>query len=332
MIDIIFGADTGWAKFADTMYPLNPREVESIDEDVKSVIYHEAIAQKFLPTREVPKGQVFHKVSTAQKPSPPIVSKDFMPESMDKIAKKEVTFYLLGISKDFFLSMTTIDASRNSPYHRGTIDSLHIREMVAFISDFKERIIWRGSTAFELDPGDIEPNCVGILNTTGVNTFEAGIGLNDETGAAGDIPASVMSGANELIKDKFRPPFVVVMTPYLYGQACLNQNATTMETDIERVLGLVDKDKQSMISRIEITPHLVAAVETGANAVMVVIAPKTPAGENTIEILEAYPVWHYPITISALGIQGKVLWMGGVAVIRPTAVALAEAIDIDGVA
>lgn len=328
MIDIVF--EDKWQGLIDAQYPLNPREVENIDDEVKAVIYHEAIAQKFLPTRQVPKGFMFHKVSTAQKPSAPIVSKDFLPESMDKIAKKEVTFYLLGISKDFFLSMTTIDASRNSPYHKDKIDSLTIREMVAFISDFKERIIWRGSTAYELDPGDIEPNCKGILNTTGINTFEAGIGLDDKTGAAGDIPASVMSGANELIKDGHRPPFVVVMTPYLYGQACLNQNSTTMETDIERVLGLVDKDKQSMVSRIEITPHLVAAAETGANAAMVVIAPKTPAGENTIEILESYPVWHYPITISALGIQGKVLWMGGVAVIRPTAVALAEDIDIDG--
>jgi len=332
MLDIVFGEDKSWASFIDAQYPLNPREVESIDEDVKAVIYHAAISQKFLPTRMIPKGQVFHKVSTAQKPSAPIVSLDFMPESMDKIAKKEEIFYLIGISKDFFLSMTTIDASRNSPYHKDKIDSLHIREMVAFISDFKERIIWRGVTALDLDPGQVEPKCVGICNTSGVNTFQAGIGLNDETGAAGDIPASVMSGANELIKDGFKPPFVVVLTPYLYGQACLNQNSTTMETDIERCLGLVDKDKQSMISRIEITPHLVAAAETGANAAMVVIAPKTPAGENTIEILEAYPVWHYPITISALGIQGKVLWMGGVAVIRPTAVALAEAIDIDGVA
>jgi len=117
----------------DAQYLLNPQEVRSIDKDVRRVIYRSAVAQKFLPTVQVDRGKTEHRVSIAKAPSAPIFSKDFLPESMDKISKAESIFYLTGISKDYFLSMVDIDASRNSDYHKDKIDSLHLREMTSLI-------------------------------------------------------------------------------------------------------------------------------------------------------------------------------------------------------
>lgn len=330
MQDVSYGNE--WRNFLDAQYPLNPREIESIDETVYSVIYHEAVMQKFVPTINIGRGKTTHKVSIAQAPSAPIFSKDFLPEAMDKVAKKETEFKLVGISKDFFISMVDIDASRNSQYHKETIDSLHLREITRLIADYKERVLWRGYDILGANPGALDANVKGVMNTTGIGTFEAGIGLNDETGSAGDGPFSVSSGAQDLVTQGYRPPYDVILSPQLAGQFILNMNSTTHITDIERMQGMVDENGNKLIRKIHITPHLVNAAESGTNAAMAVIKMQTNAGEPTIQIAQSYPVEHHPINISSLGIQGKILWMGRAVVIRPKAITIAEAIDIDGVA
>ncbi|MHA1795223.1 MAG: hypothetical protein ACTSUK_03865 [Promethearchaeota archaeon] len=317
-------------QFLDAQYLLNPQEIVEIDKDVRRVIYRKAVAQKIFPTKQIPRGISQYKVSIAVQPSAPIFSMDFIPESMDKIDKEETTFYLIGISKDYFLSMVDIDASRNSDYHRDKIDTLHLREMTALVADFKERVLWRGEDIKDANPGIINTNVTGLITASGITTFEAGAGGDDATGAAGDGPASIGRAMQKLIQAKYEPPYDVVMTSYLYAQFCINQNSTTHELDIERMNGMTDKDGGKVINKIHVTDHLLNADDDGSASAMAVIAPKNIAGEDVALILESYPLWHYPITTNRLGIQGKVLWFGGAAPIRPDGIALAKDIDVDG--
>lgn len=313
----------------DAQYLLNPQEVRSIDKDVRRVIYRSAVAQKFLPTKQVDRGKTQHRVSIAQEPSAPIFSKDFLPESMDKIAKAESIFYLTGISKDYFISMVDIDASRNSDYHKDKIDSLHLKEMTALISEYKERVLWRGSDILGANPGAINPLMLGICNTASINTFNAS-GADAALGTAGDCIKGVGHAYAQLIVDKMPPPYVTVMEPWVAAQAAQNINSTTFVSDLERIRGLTDTKGTPMISEIHISDHLASAADDGTASSWVFIAPKTEAGENTIEVYESYPQWHYPITTNKLGIQGKCLWMGGVGVIRADAVCLEDSINVDG--
>jgi hypothetical protein len=331
-MDVSFSDAFGDTMFVDAETVLNPQEVKNIDEDVYSVIYSKAVAQKIFPTKQIPRGMREFLFSIARESSAPIFSKDFLPESVDKVTKAETTVKLVGISKDYFLSMVDIDASRNSNYHSTKIDTLHLREITALVADYKERVLWRGYDIRGPDPGAIETGVIGIITQSGIQTFEAGIGGNDETGSPGDGPFTCMKGAQALLNYHYEPPFVVVMTPQLYGQFCLNMNTTTHITDIERIQSMVDANGNKMFSGIYITPHLVNVAEDGTNAAIVVLATKTNAGEPTGFVIESYPLWHYPITISRLGIQGKILWMGSFAGLRPKAIALAAAINIDGIA
>lgn len=330
-MDVSFSEQFNDTMFTDAETVLNPQEIRNIDQDVYSVIFSKAVAQKIFPTKAIPRGMREYLFSVAQETSAPTFSKDFLPESVDKVTKAESTVKLTGISKDYFISMVDIDASRNSSYHKDKIDSLHLREITALVADFKERVLWRGQDIRGAEPGTIDTAVYGIITATGIQTFEAGIGGDDETGAPGDGPFTVMKGIQALLNYFYEPPFDVVMTPQLYGQFALNMNTTTHITDIERIQSMVDANGNKMVRKIYITPHLVNAAEDGSNAAIVIIATKTNAGEPTGMVIESYPLWHYPITINRLGIQGKVLWMGGVAIMRPKAIALAEAIDIDAV-
>ena len=310
----------------DAQYLLNPQEVRSIDKDVRRVIYRSAVAQKFLPTIQIDRGKTEHRVSIAQAPSAPVFSNDFLPESMDKVAKAESIFYMTGISKDYFISMVQIDASRNSDYHKDKIDALHLREITALIADFKERMIWRGSDILGANPGVINPNAKGIMNTTGVLTFNAG-NTDSVITTAGDGIYGVGNAYKALVTGagKCSPPFASVMTPYVAGQLAQNINATTFVSDLERIRGMTDVKGTPMISEIHISDHLSNVADNGTASMWAFIAPKTEAGEDTVQIYESYPQWHYPITTNKLGIQGKCLWMGGVGVIRNKSVC----IDVD---
>lgn len=311
--------------FLDAAYELHPMELRHIDKNVKSVIYSKAVAQKFVPTRQIPRGQIQHRFYKAVAPSAPIFSQDFLPESMDKVPKEEYTIDLVGISKDYFISMRDIDASRNSDYLNDKIDTLSVREITALISDFKERIIWRGEDIASADPSAIAGGLTGIFNDANVQSAAGSLGLggDDDLTAAGDGPQAVGYLADLLLNQYFEPPFVLVMTPGVYGRFMKNIDTTTNLTDMERILSMTTKDKNSLLGGIYTTPHLGKTTDE-----LCLIAPRDPAGNPTIEVVESYPVWHYPINTTSLGIQGKILWMGASKVIRPNAVAVSDDVTV----
>lgn len=321
------------AMLYDASYGLTKEELRHIDRDVKQVIWSNAVAQKIFPTKNVPRGKRTFRYYKFEEPSPPITSQDFMPESMENLRKSEHNIDLLGLSKDYFLSMVDIDASRNSQYVNEKLDTSTVREITAMVQDYWERFIWRGedyqgatryydatSTKATADPASIIGDQTGIFNDSNIQSADVSPDSDDDFQTAGDLPAAVGDLSKLILKKYFKPPFSLIVTPGVYGRAIQNQNTTTNVSDLERLLTMTDKDGEKLLDRIYVTPHL-----GKGNDQMLLCAPKDPAGNPTAKIAQSYPLWHYPINATRLGVQGKILVMGASAVIRPNAFAKHDA-------
>ena len=318
--------------WVDASYQLMSREVQSLDKVVHGVIRARTVAAKIFPTVRIPKGTKKYTVATEIETRPPKFDDNFMKEDTTEVRKEETDFYPAFMHNDFSLYMTDIDASRNQKFYSTDLKALTLRGATATIVEYKEKVIWRGyditgrALAAAIHATTIDTHVKGILNTTSVQAFEAGIGADDNVTAEGDGPASVGLGASDLVVKHYYGPFDFIMTPMVYAQLLVNQNATTRMSDIERMMSLVDTNKQKILRRVHITPHLLGLAETTGEGAILMCDRKTPDGEPTCVIGDEYPVAHYPTTQNQLGVKGKVLWAGVAIVLRPLAFTLATSI------
>jgi len=327
------------AKWLDADYLLNPREVESLDRHVYGVVRNLAIAQKYFPTIQIEKGARHREINIAIELSEPIFTDDFQQENFDEARKTPVDYWLAPMHKDFRISMIDLDASRNiaGQYSDITIDTLNIREATKTIADYKERVLWRGFDI--LNRARTGANSQGIIDTRvkslisppteagTIGTFDA---ASDNSGinSAGDGPLSIGDAMSTLIPNLAYGPYVFIMTPDVYGQLAQNFNSTTHWSDIERMQSMIDLHGQKILEGMDVTHYLIKAAAAADNGSMLMFQRKTPDGEPTAAILEAYPVTHHPTQHSSLGIKGKVIWMGCSANMRPTFFALETSVDL----
>jgi hypothetical protein len=326
-------------KILDADYVLQPREVAEIDKTVYDIVWQNTILQKIFPTIQIKKGMKTHKFIKVSEPHPPVFTEDFMKEDYEKIRSSETTVYVCYMHKDFQIPKVTIDASRSQKYYNRDILTLHISVMVQTLVSYKERVLFRGfdiggrrsSGSFSaIERGSINDNVKGLMNMSGTQSFEAGADANDELGSAGDIPYSIVSGAEDLIDYEGFGPYDVILSPKAYAQALKNRNSTTHETDLERALSLVDMNKQAIVRKIWVSAFLENATDDGTNSAIVVLQRKTPNGHPTCVIGEEYPVRHYPTTQNQFGVRGKVIWAGTLIPIYPEYITIASDIDVDG--
>jgi len=321
---------------------LMEREKQEINATVYNIVWMQAIAQKIFPTIPIRKGMKEHKLTIAKEPSPPLFTQDFLKEALDKVRRTENTYYVVYMHKDFQLSKVTIDASRSQKYYNMDARLLHIRVITRTMASYKERVWWRGFdiggkrdsngdfAALSTVQSGINANSVGILNTSGINTFVAGAGGDAKCGSAGDGPFSLAKAMAGLIADEYYGPYDVILSPLLYAQFILNRNSTTFQTDLERMLSMVDKNKQGIVRKLWVSPFLMNATDSGINSSMCVLQRMTPDGEPTVVLGEEYPIRHYPMTQNAFGIKGKIIWAGIPMVIRPLAINLETDINAAG--
>jgi len=339
MADPISFSDNFPTHWIDADYALNPREIESLDRHVYGVVRNLAIAQKYFPTVQVEKGARHREIQIAVELSEPIFTDDFMQERLDEARKTVVDYWMAPMHKDFHVSMIDLDASRNiaGKYTDITIDTLNIREATKTISDYKERVLWRGYDI--LDRAKTAANRQGIIDTrvygivsppaaAGTIGSFAAAGDNIGIDSAGDGPLSVGAAMADLIPDIAYGPYVFIMTPDVYAQLAQNFNSTTHWSDIERMQGMIDLKGNKILEGMDVTHYLIKAEAVADNGSMLVFQRKTPDGEPTCVILESYPVTHYPTQQSALGIKGKVLWNGCAANMRPEFFSLETAVNL----
>ena len=323
-------SDSFPTEWIDANYQLMPREVQSLDKIVHGVVRARAVANKIFPTVRIPKGTKKYTVATEVEQDEPTFDDNFMRENIREVRKGEEDFYPAFMHTDFSLYMTDIDASRNQKYYNMDLKALTLRGATATIAEYKEKVLWRGyditgrALARANRQGSIDTNVAGIVSN--IQRFRAGIGADDNVTAEGDGPASVGLGAADLVVNHYYGPFDFVMTPMVYAQLLVNQNATTRMSDIERMMSLVDTNKQKIIRQIHITPHLLGVAETTALGSILMCDRKTPDGEPVAVIGDEYPIAHYPTSQNQLGVKGKVLWAGVACVLRPLAFTLATSI------
>jgi len=321
----------------DAEYSLLPREVQSLDRIVYNVVRHKQIIQNYFPTVPVPKGSRYRKITMAQELREPIFSDDFMTEDIDEVKKQEYTFWLAAMSKDFSLSMIDIDASRSQKFYNVTMDTLNIREAVKTIADYKERVLFRGYDILDkartaaIGQGLIDTDVKGIITEATAdgtrNTFSAA-GDNNGINSAGDGPLSIGDAMDSLIADLYYGPYNFLMTPDVYGQLAQNFNSTTHISDIERMQAMIDLKGNKILENMDATHFLIVAAAAADNGAMEMFQRKTPDGEPTALILEAYPVAHHPIQSSTLGIKGKIIWMGRGLALRLAAFSQETAVNL----
>lgn len=326
-------------RWIDAEYALNPREVESLDRHVYGVVRNRAIAQKYFPTVQVEKGSRHREIQIAVELSEPTFTDDFLNENLDEARKKTVDYYFVPMHKDFKIGMVDLDASRNigGKYSDITLDTLNIREATKTIADYKERALWRGFDILNRardaahPQGIIDARVHGVIDPPSdagsINTFDAA-GDNAGIDSAGDGPLSIGDAMSELIPDLAYGPYVFIITPDVYGQLAQNFNTTTHWSDIERMQAMIDLKGNKILEGMDCTHYLIKAAAEADNGSMLMFQRKTPDGEPTCVILEAYPVTHYPTQHSSLGIKGKVLWMGAAANMRPDFFALETSVDL----
>ena len=326
-------SDSFSSRFIDADYQLMTREIQSLDKIVYGVVRAKGIANKIFPSIKIPKGKKQHIVATEVEQEAPKFDDNFMKEDLDEVRKGEATFYPVFMHKDFSLFMTDIDASRSgNQYYNIDLKALTLRGSVGTIVDYKEKVIWRGynisgrAHAAANNQGLIDTNSKGIMDTTGVLTFDVGAGGDSNVTAAGDGPASIGLGLQDLVPYHYYGPYDFIMSPGVYSQLAANQNSTTHIHDIERMQSMIDLHGSKLLRNLDVTPYLLGTVETTSTGAVIMFDRKTPAGEPTCVIGEEYPVAHYPTSQNSLGIKGKVLWAGIPCVLRPTAFTKDEAI------
>ena len=325
-------------EWVDAEYALHPTfEIKQIDEVVYGVVRHKAILQKILPTIPIKRGKRNFDIQIAQELSEPIFDDDFMTEELDEVWKKSITFWLMAMHKDFRLKMIDIDASNNSNHSNIDIQTLNIREATLTVTDYKERGLFRGYDILRKDKtgahpqGLIDTKVKGLVNPPAaagtINSFDAA-GDNLGMDSAGDGPLSVGEAMDILIQKEYTGPYVWLQTPDITGRLGKNFNSQTHMTDIERIRSMIDLEGTQILERLGTTKYLTAKESVADNGSMLCFQRKTPLGEPTAVIGEAYPAAHYPIQMNSLGIKGKVLWMGGCFNFRPEAYALETDVNL----
>lgn len=331
--DIPLFSDSFEGRWIDADYQLMTREIQSLDKIVYGVVRAKSIANKIFPSIKIPKGKKQHIIATEIEQEPPKFDDNFMKEDKDEVRKTETTFYPVFMHKDFELYMTDIDASRSGQnYYNTDLKALTLRGSVGTIVDYKEKVIWRGynisgrAHAAANGQGLIDTNSKGIMDTTNVQTFDAGAGGDSNVTAAGDGPATIGLGLGDLVTYHYYGPYDFIMSPGVYSQLAANQNSTTHIHDIERMQSMIDLRGNKLLRNLDVTPYLLGTAETTSTGACLMFDRKTPAGEPTCVIGEEYPIAHYPTSQNSLGIKGKVLWAGIPCVLRPYAFTKDEAI------
>lgn len=303
--------------FMDTQYVIHPREMEKIDGEVASVMRAMAIADRLFQNVDVGRGKTSEKFYDNKDPLDPILSKNFKTYQPGVEATTESTVYFQGVHKDYSFGMVELDASRNGNYFNSNVLERTTQEFTALVQDFKERILWRGGDIRTNNNSGIDARVKGLVNWTGIQTQTT---TTDFT-TVGNATTAVVDSIKKLKNYHFKPPYVIVCTPWVYIQMLKNRHAYSNKTEIWEILNLGAEAGQNLISGIVSTPHLLKVDETTSTGAMYVIAMADHKGRSNIIIAESYPLWHYPLTLGTqIGVAGKFAWMGSMVIRRPPAI------------
>lgn len=311
----------------DSSYRLTNEEISAIESQILHNLTFPLVSPGLITTKDIGKGLRKWKFNTWGAVQPPRYTMDFSRGDNVQTAKTETEVKLMGMDYDYSLTMPEVDVYNNSNRlmkFSETLEQGILGELVQSLGKYREYYIFRGSSIPNMN--DIGQK--GLVNASGITDPGAmGEDSDDNLTTAGDIQISAIKMANELIQSKFEPPFQLHMTPGVYTQALKNRNTTTKETDFQLLAQLGVKEiGRAFFDRIVLNPYLIGSeTETNTTGAMACFKP----GPENFRIIESYPLGYYPMPSIDLGIEGKLLWMGGVEVRRPSSIVYADALTIN---
>jgi len=314
------------AMFGDASYQITADEITALKSEILHVLQWSAVSPETLVVKNIGKGLTKWEYHSWQKVLPPRRTLDFSRGANVATAKASSTLQLMGYDYDYHISMPQVDlyssANRKVKFSE-TLEQGTFRELVNSLSMYREFSIFNGSDI----PNLVDVNLKGLCNNASVTDPGAlGLGSDDNLTAVGDIldAATVMS--SELINAKFKPPFQLHLSPGVFSQALQNVDTTYWTSDFTRIADMGRKEGMQIFSEIVMNPFMIdSETETNSTGAMMAVKP----GAENFEVIESYPLGYYPMPSQDLGLDGKILWCGGTAVYRPTAVVFANALTID---
>ena len=173
-VPIFSGSDSEWI---DASYQVTARETQWIQNLILKVNRQKAVAQKRIPTKNIPNGTKKYTVETISEVTEPKFTDNFLKEDQMPIVKAEADFYLAFMHHDYRIAMTDAHAVANSQFHSQTLPDQTISALTASIADYREKVVWRGydiagrANLLAANQGVIDTNVLGIINTVGINTL-----------------------------------------------------------------------------------------------------------------------------------------------------------------
>ncbi|MHA1221323.1 MAG: hypothetical protein ACTSQB_06285 [Candidatus Heimdallarchaeota archaeon] len=318
------GNDSSWV---DAAYQVTARETQFVEKEIFEVSRQKAIAGKIFPTRQIGRGSKSWHIEIEDEGEAPRFGDNFTREDLHEVRKQEKIFYPVYMSQDFVINMVDSDAIGNSKFHDMPLIAQTVRNLSGNMADYREKVFWRGydisGRNYEAAnrQGSIDTSSLGILNTSGINTFQAGDGDSTVT-TAGDGLFTLSNSAAALITDEFYGPYDMVFTPNIWSTLLSNKNATTSRSDLSLMNEQIDIEGNKLIRKMHITKALLNSAEATATGSVAVIARKTQNGNPSIMLGEAYPLMYLPSVKNAAYQKGKLVWAGIPGVLYPEAVAL----------
>ncbi len=308
----------------DAAYQFTEEEVTLIQSKIEDYLEWDATSGDFIQDTFVGAGVRDLWWWTYVKVQPPRLTQDFTRGNVVYTAKVKSTLELVGFDYDMYFSLVDMDAMNmngagfkfNQNLWDGTKDQL-IKSLV----QWREKIIHFGTATEGID--DIGTK--GMFNFSGINApSNIGQGADDDLTAAGDVSHAATILANTLIVDKHKPPFTVIMSPGVYSQGLVNKGSTSGITDMQAIMDLGKEVGSQVFNKIVMDGYLtISEPETTSTGSMGVVKNET----RNFEVVESYKIGFYPLPPQGLGTEGKILWMGGVRVKQPTAIAYRDSLD-----
>ena len=315
-------------RLGDAQYVLSTNEIETIRNEILRVLRWELVSPGLIPVRNIGKGMTRYTYADWKDVPAPRQTDDFEGGQRRAVAKGTATVELTGMDYDMHLSMPEIDYYTNgNPLARysESLESGTIRILTRSLAQYQEWAKFRGSDT----PNMTDYSRTGLVNDSGVTDPGAlGADTDDDLTAAGDVLDASVVMANKLITAKYKPPFRLDLTPGVYAQALKNRNATTNKTDMSLIMDHGMETGTRVFSSVVMNPYLInSETETTSTGAMLCTKP----GTDNFEWIESYPLGFYPLPPKSLGVDGKMLFMGAMAVYRGASVVYADALTTDAI-
>lgn len=335
---IIKGKDTAWGQYrqlaqrgmyGDAAYFLDPDEVRYLEKQILEVMYFEPTLDEIVATLNIGAGKSEYKYYKNIKPLPPEITNDFEGGTNVKVLKESATKKLIGLHYDWHLTKPELDASRanNGIISLSPSPEMNLlQELTAALQQYRCWFGFLGGDIPNINDGN-NNGLTGLLNDSSL-TF-AGLSDTNLT-TIGDVEIAAKKLAAWLIQKKFKPPFVLDMSPGVLIQALTNINATSSKTDYQLILELASGvNAGRMFSKIRMNPFMINS-ETETNSTGAIAA--YAVSPRNFRLIESYPLSFYPTPPTTLGINGKLLWMGNTVIQRPDSIAFDNGITTNSFA